>query len=123
MQEEPFPPLLEMEVNDLEVEERSYPPWPRSSGRKACGRADGEGSSTRRGESKSLKCIDGNKSEYVQDPSCATRDLGIQRPQWHTLLFEEQVAVDMRVVRRRCCQSKPGWSVGRSGQQSTSARS
>ena len=29
---------------------------------------------------------------------CETRDLGIQWPQWHTLLFGEQVAVDMRVV-------------------------
>ena len=27
-----------------------------------------------------------------------TRDLGIKWPQWHTLLFEGQVAVDMRVV-------------------------
>ena len=27
-----------------------------------------------------------------------TRDLGIQRPPWHTLLFEGQVAVDVRVV-------------------------
>ena len=27
-----------------------------------------------------------------------TRDLGIKWPQWHTLMFEEQVAVDMRVV-------------------------
>ena len=29
---------------------------------------------------------------------CETRDLGIQWGQWYTLLFEEQVAVDMRVV-------------------------
>ena len=27
-----------------------------------------------------------------------TRDLGIEWPQWHTLLFEEQVAVDLMVV-------------------------
>ena len=27
-----------------------------------------------------------------------TRDLGIQWPQWHTLLFEGHVAVDMGVV-------------------------
>ena len=27
-----------------------------------------------------------------------TRDLGIKWPQWHTLMLEEQVAVDMRVV-------------------------
>ena len=29
---------------------------------------------------------------------CETLDLGIKWPHWHTLLFEEQVAVDMRVV-------------------------
>ena len=29
---------------------------------------------------------------------CETRDLCNQWPQWHTLLFEEQVPVDMRVV-------------------------
>ena len=30
---------------------------------------------------------------------CETRDLGVMWPQWHALLFEGQVAVDMRVVR------------------------
>ena len=30
--------------------------------------------------------------------SCETRDLGTQWPHWHTLTFEGQVAVDMRVV-------------------------
>ena len=29
---------------------------------------------------------------------CESRDLGITWPPWHTLMFEEQVAVDMRVV-------------------------
>ena len=29
---------------------------------------------------------------------CETRDLCIKWPQWHTLLFEGQVKVDMRVV-------------------------
>ena len=29
---------------------------------------------------------------------CETRDLGIERPQWRSLLFKEQVAVDMRVI-------------------------
>ena len=56
-----------------------------------------------------------------------TRDLGIQEPQWHTLLFEEQVAGDMRVV---CPQdvknirnnSELGWSVGRDVRPSTSVR-
>ena len=27
-----------------------------------------------------------------------TSDLGIRWPQWHTLMFKEQVTVDMRVV-------------------------
>ena len=29
---------------------------------------------------------------------CETRDLDIESPHWHTLLFEGQVVVDMRVV-------------------------
>ena len=29
---------------------------------------------------------------------CETRDLGIKWPQWHTLMFEGQETVDMRVV-------------------------
>ena len=29
---------------------------------------------------------------------CENRDLGIKWPQWHTLLFEGQVVVDMRMV-------------------------
>ena len=29
---------------------------------------------------------------------CETRDLGIKWPQRHTLMFEDQVAVNMRVV-------------------------
>ena len=30
-----------------------------------------------------------------------TRDLGIKWPQWHTLMFEGQEVVDMRIVCRR----------------------
>ena len=29
---------------------------------------------------------------------CGTRDLGIEWPQWHALMCEEQVAVDVSVV-------------------------
>ena len=29
---------------------------------------------------------------------CENRDLGTKWPQWHNLMFQEQVAVDMRVV-------------------------
>ena len=36
--------------------------------------------------------------------TCETRDLGIQWPQWHTLLFEGQVAVDMK--HQATCKSK-----------------
>ena len=34
----------------------------------------------------------------VESVMCETRDLGIKWPQWHTLIFEERVAVDMRAV-------------------------
>ena len=36
---------------------------------------------------------------------CETRDLGIKWPQWHTLLFEGQSRVDMRVVCPRDVQN------------------
>ena len=29
---------------------------------------------------------------------CETRDVGIKWPQWHALIFEGQVGVDMRYV-------------------------
>ena len=29
---------------------------------------------------------------------CETRDLGINWPPWHTLIFEGQVSVDMRYI-------------------------
>ena len=32
---------------------------------------------------------------------CETRDFGIMWPQWHSLLFEGQGSVDMRLVRPR----------------------
>ena len=35
---------------------------------------------------------------------CETRDLGIKWPQWRTLLFEGQVAMDMRVVCPQGCE-------------------
>ena len=47
--------------------ERVYPPWSRSFGRTACGRADGEECSRRRGN-KSLKCRHGDKWEDLQGP-------------------------------------------------------
>ena len=36
---------------------------------------------------------------------CETRDLGIKWPPWHTLLFEGQRRVDMRVVCPRDVQN------------------
>ena len=35
---------------------------------------------------------------------CETRDLGIKWPQWRTLPFEGQVAVDVRVVCPQGCE-------------------
>ena len=29
---------------------------------------------------------------------CATRDLGIRWPQWHTLMFSDEIEIDMRLV-------------------------
>ena len=77
---------------------RIYPPWHHFCGRKACvcGWADGEESSRRRGGSRSLKY--GHGEEVRQSSGgvmCETRDRGIKWPQWHTLLFEEQVAGDL----------------------------
>ena len=45
------------------------------------------------------RCVDWKQ---VRGPAgavtCETRDFGIKWPQWHTLLFEGQVPVDIRVV-------------------------
>ena len=30
---------------------------------------------------------------------CEIRDLGIKRPQWHTLMFSDEINIDMRLVR------------------------
>ena len=50
--------------------ERVYPPWPRSFGRTACGRADGEECNRRRGGRRFLKYRHGHKCEDLQEPSC-----------------------------------------------------
>ena len=75
-----------MEVNDLEVEEESSTMatlcW---AGGVRMGR--GEGSSRRRG-SRSLKYRDGCKQvRGLAVVMRETREMGIQRPQWNTLLF------------------------------------
>ena len=50
-----------------------------------------------RGGSTSLKHRHGDRGP-AGAVMCETRDLGIKWPQWHTLLFEGQVAVDVSVV-------------------------
>ena len=39
---------------------------------------------------------------------CETRDLGVQWPRWHTLLFEEQVAVPAGCEEDACFTSQDG---------------
>ena len=57
---------------------------------------------------------------------CETRDLGVKWPHWHTLIFEGDRKIDTREVcpkdvKKMLC-SKPGQSIGRSGQQSMSMK-
>ena len=58
---------------------------------------------------------------------CETRDLGTQWPQCHTLMFEGQVAVDMKVVCpqdvKRMLPKQARLSVRRNGLPNTSVRS
>ena len=43
-------------------------------------------------------CRHGDKLEDLQERlKCETRDFGIKWPHWHTLIFEEQLKVDIRV--------------------------
>ena len=50
------------------------------------------------GDQSTMKaCRNGNRCEACRNGNrCETRVLGIQWPQWHTSMFEEQVPVDMR---------------------------
>ena len=55
---------------------------------------------------------------------CETRDLGIKRPYWHTLIFGNDIKIDMRLVcpkefKKSWCRG-PDQCIGRSGQPSTS---
>ena len=57
-----------------------------------------------------------------------TRDLGMKWPLWRSLLFEEQVAVDMRVVcppdvKKMLFKQARTAPFGRNGELSTSERS
>ena len=56
---------------------------------------------------------------------CETRELGIKWPQWHTLLFEGEVKIDMRYVCPKDVKKmllRQARSTGRGGQQSTSTK-
>ena len=67
---------------------------------KECGGEVGNASSRRRLGNRSLKCrqVRGGPAGAVM---WETRDRGIKWPQWHTMMFEGQVAVDMRVTCRK----------------------
>ena len=77
----------------------ALPQWPRLLGRKvSClGRWEREQQKAWR---KQIFEVQTRKQERgpAGAVTCETRDLGIKWSQWHTLLFEEQVAVDMTVV-------------------------
>ena len=71
-----------------------YPPWPRPCGQKECEWEDAETVEDADFEVQTWRQVGG----FVRAVMCETHDQGIKWPQWHTSLFEEQVAVDMRVV-------------------------
>ena len=56
---------------------------------------------------------------------CETRDLGFRWPYWHTLIFGNDIEIDMRCVcpkdAKRCCCRGPDQCTGKGGQQSMSA--
>ena len=37
---------------------------------------------------------------------CETRDLGVRWPQWHTLMFSDEIKIDMRFVCVKRCSKK-----------------
>ena len=59
---------------------------------------------------------------------CETRDLGIRWPQWHTLMFSDEIKVETEVgmfkrCLKRCWCRGPDQCTGKSGQQSASMKS
>ena len=71
-------------------------------------------SSRRHGGSRSLKCRHGVRT--CRRGQCETRDLSSKWPLWHTLICEEQVKVDMRVVlpaggEADAAEASRGWSI------------
>ena len=53
---------------------------------------------------------------------CETRDLSIKWPYLHTLVFSDEIKIDMRYVLKRCWYTEPDQCIGRSGQQSTTRK-
>ena len=92
---------LFMEVNSLEVEEELSTMATLFCAKGVCGWEDGRERENRRRRGGSW-VFEVQGWRQVKGPGGAvmrgTRALGIKWPQWYTLMFEEQVTVDMRVV-------------------------
>ena len=79
---------------------KNYPPWPRMLGRKVYGWEKWRKEQLKAWrkqifEVQTWKPVEGQAGAVM----CETPDLGTKWPQWqHTLLFEGQVPVDMRVA-------------------------
>ena len=63
----------------------------------------------------------------VEAVMCETRDLGKKWPHWHTLIFSDEIKIDMmfvcpKDVLKRCWCRGPDQCTGRSGQQSMSMK-
>ena len=79
---------------------KSFRLWPRKRGQKKYGLVIGL--HTEQKEAWRKQIFEVQTWKQVRGPAGAvwyeTRDLGVKWPQWHTLLFEDQGRVDMRVV-------------------------
>ena len=84
----------------------SFPPWQRSFARRVCvdGKMEERERETEREQKTAWRKLvfEVQRWRQVTGPGGAvmheTRALGIRWPQWHALMYEEQVTVDMRVV-------------------------
>ena len=66
-------------------------PWPLSFGQKENGRAE---RSLDEADSRDSNVETGKRTSR----SSETRDLGIKSPQWHTLMFSDEIKIDTRLV-------------------------
>ena len=91
---------LFMEVNSLEVEEELSTMATLFCAKGVCGWEDGrereQKTAWRKLGFRSAEMETGERAWRSSDAQ--TRALGIKWPQWYTLMFEEQVTVDVRVV-------------------------